>query len=158
MYVQIRTCKNESFLVFSTEVIWWIPSYSVGLNIFWVGSIWLLGRNPQEFSISSLFQATFVFPTLNTSAFKQQVVNLNSGSTMIIKQLNYFNSVIPCGHLEILCLKLKTVSVPLVVQWLRIHLSMQGTPVWSLVWEDPTGHGATESMHHNYRSLHSRAF
>ena len=27
----------------------------------------------------------------------------------------------------------------LVVQWLRIHLPMQGTQVQSLVWEDPTG-------------------
>ena len=32
----------------------------------------------------------------------------------------------------------------LVVQWLRIHLVMQGTPVQSLVWEDPTCHMATE--------------
>ena len=26
----------------------------------------------------------------------------------------------------------------LVVEWIRIHLSMQGTRVQSLVWEDPT--------------------
>ena len=38
----------------------------------------------------------------------------------------------------------------LVAQWLRIHLPMQGTQVWSLVWEDPTCHGATKPMHHNY--------
>ena len=28
-----------------------------------------------------------------------------------------------------------------VVQWLRIHLATQGTPVRSLLWEDPTCHG-----------------
>ena len=37
----------------------------------------------------------------------------------------------------------------LVVQWLRVHLSMQGTWVWSLVWED-CGNYAHD---HNYRSL-----
>ena len=38
----------------------------------------------------------------------------------------------------------------LVVQWLRIRLPMQGTWVQALVWEDPTCHGATKPMHHNY--------
>ena len=28
-----------------------------------------------------------------------------------------------------------------VVQWLRIHLAVQGTPVRSLLWEGPTCHG-----------------
>ena len=31
------------------------------------------------------------------------------------------------------------------VQWLKIHLAMQGTPVQSLVWEDGT---ATEQLAH----------
>ena len=38
----------------------------------------------------------------------------------------------------------------LVAQWLRIHLSMQGTRVGALVREDPTCHGATKPMRHNY--------
>ena len=38
----------------------------------------------------------------------------------------------------------------LVVQWLRILLPMQGTRVRALVWEDPTCHGATEPVRHNY--------
>ena len=38
----------------------------------------------------------------------------------------------------------------LVVQWLRIHLTMQGTWVRALVWEDPTCHGATKPTYHNY--------
>ena len=38
----------------------------------------------------------------------------------------------------------------LVVQWLRVRLPMQGTRVQSLVLEDPTCHGATKSMCHNY--------
>ena len=38
----------------------------------------------------------------------------------------------------------------LVAQWLRIHLPMQGTRVRALVWEDPTCHGTTKSVRHNY--------
>ena len=41
----------------------------------------------------------------------------------------------------------------LVVQGLRIHLVMQGTPVLSLVWEDPTWRGAIKPVDHNYWSL-----
>ena len=32
----------------------------------------------------------------------------------------------------------------------RIHLPMQGTQVWSLVWEDSLCHRATKPVHHNY--------
>ncbi|KAJ8784559.1 hypothetical protein J1605_008211 [Eschrichtius robustus] len=38
----------------------------------------------------------------------------------------------------------------LVVQWLRIRLPMQGTRVQALVREDPTCHGATKPVLHNY--------
>ena len=38
----------------------------------------------------------------------------------------------------------------LVAQWLRIHLPMQGTRVWSLVREDPTCRRATKPVCHNY--------
>ena len=38
----------------------------------------------------------------------------------------------------------------LVAQWLRICLPMQGTQVRALVWEDPTCHGATGPVSHNY--------
>ena len=38
----------------------------------------------------------------------------------------------------------------LVAQWLRICLSMQGTWVQSLVWEDPTCRRATKPKRHNY--------
>ena len=42
----------------------------------------------------------------------------------------------------------------LVVRWLGIWLPMQGTRVWSLVWEDPTCRGATASKHHSYWAVH----
>ena len=38
----------------------------------------------------------------------------------------------------------------LVAQWLRIHLPTQGTRVRALVREDPTCHGATKPVSHNY--------
>ena len=38
----------------------------------------------------------------------------------------------------------------LVVQWLRVHLPMQGTRAWSLVREDSTCHRATKPMCCNY--------
>ena len=38
----------------------------------------------------------------------------------------------------------------LVVQWIRIRLPMQRTWVWALVQEDPTCHGATKPVRHNY--------
>ena len=40
----------------------------------------------------------------------------------------------------------------LVVQWLRIHLPMQGTQVWSLIWEDPICFRATKPVGHKYWS------
>ena len=48
------------------------------------------------------------------------------------------------GRLKLTC------RASLVVQWLRIHLPMQGIWVRSLVREDPTCRGATKPMHHNY--------
>ena len=43
-----------------------------------------------------------------------------------------------------------TKGTSLVVQWLRIRLSMQGTWVRALVQEDPTCRGATKPVRHNY--------
>ena len=51
--------------------------------------------------------------------------------------LDIYSKIIRCG-------------TSLMAQWLRICLPMQGTRVRSLVWEDPTCHGATKPVHHNY--------
>ena len=40
----------------------------------------------------------------------------------------------------------------LVAQWLRIHQSVQGIQVRSLVWEDPTGCRATKPKPHKHRT------
>ena len=46
--------------------------------------------------------------------------------------------------------KIRAFRASLVAQWLRICLPMQGTRVRALVWEDPTCHGATRPVSHNY--------
>lgn len=40
----------------------------------------------------------------------------------------------------------KKLGTPLVVQWIQVHLPVQGTWVQSLVEEDSTGHREAESV------------
>ena len=47
-------------------------------------------------------------------------------------------------------IKMSKEGASLVAQWLRIHLPVKGIRVRSLVWEDPTCHGATKPVRHNY--------
>ena len=55
------------------------------------------------------------------------------------------------SNLQVQCNPYQTTNrASLVAQWLRIRLPMQETQVRSLVREDPTCHGATEPMSHNY--------
>ena len=58
-------------------------------------------------------------------------------------------SLIKCSALTVF--KKYRDGTSLVVQWLRIRLSMQGTQVQSLIREGPTCHGATEPVP-NYRA------
>ena len=53
-------------------------------------------------------------------------------------------------YLTIQLKKKKQNGAPLVVQWIKIRLPMQGTWVRSLVWKDPTCFGTTKLVHHNY--------
>ena len=46
----------------------------------------------------------------------------------------------------------KQSGASLVVQWLRICLAMQGTLVWSLIWEDSTCLRATKPVCYNYQA------
>ena len=54
------------------------------------------------------------------------------------------------GILQQMEIKLPQNRTSLVVQWLGICLPMQGTWLWSLIWEDFTYHGATNPMRHNF--------
>ena len=60
------------------------------------------------------------------------------------------------GQLDIHMQK-NEVGASLVAQWLRIRLPMQGTRIRALVWEDPTCHGATKPVRHNYWACASGA-
>ena len=46
--------------------------------------------------------------------------------------------------------KIETEGASLVAQWLGVCLPVQGMQVRALVWEDPTCHGATGPVSHNY--------
>ena len=50
----------------------------------------------------------------------------------------------------VILIKTITRGTSLVAQWLRIRLPMQGTQVRALGREDPTCHGATKPVCHNY--------
>ena len=67
------------------------------------------------------------------------------------KNLNQLNQLILHTHLERLKKKNKKLKQKawssLVVQWLRIQLSMQGTQVRSLEGEDSTCHRATKPVY-----------
>ena len=56
------------------------------------------------------------------------------------------------GFVVVICLTKNSMRTFLVVQWLRIHLPMQRTLVWSLVQDNPTCRGAAKPMYHNYWS------
>ena len=58
--------------------------------------------------------------------------------------------LLPRGLGEGTTLQRSKEGASLVVQWLRVHLPVQGTWVRALVREDPTCHGATKLMCHNY--------
>ena len=51
--------------------------------------------------------------------------------------------------------KISWCGTSLVVKWLRIYPSTQGTPVWPLVQEDPTCHETTKPVCHNCWALTS---
>ena len=66
------------------------------------------------------------------------LINLNSlVSNVVFEDMIFANSR-------------KYQGASLVAQWLRICLTMQGTRVRALVWEDPTCRGTTRPVSHNY--------
>ena len=75
-------------------------------------------------------------------------ISTNSVGTIWICMQNMSLSFILTPYIKINSKWITETS--LVAQWLRIHLPMQGTWVRSQVQEDPTCHGATKLVHHNY--------
>ena len=62
-----------------------------------------------------------------------------------------------CWIAKLQLLKSSFMRASLVVQWLRVRLSVQGTWVQSLVWEDPTRCQETRPVYHNYWAPRPRA-
>ena len=62
-----------------------------------------------------------------------------------MNELRYVNYT----SIQLLFLKIKTYRTSLEVQWLGIHLPMQGTQVRPLVQEDPIYLGAAKPKCHN---------
>ena len=69
------------------------------------------------------------------------------GASLLLDHLNCF-TIMMCSYIT--CEIKNKLRASLVVQWLRVCLPMQGTRVRALVWEDPTCHGATGPVSHNY--------
>ena len=65
------------------------------------------------------------------------------------EEIENMNRPITNNEIETVIKNLPTWTT-LVAQWLRIRLPMQGTRVRALVWEDPTCHGATKPVCHDF--------
>ena len=84
-----------------------------------------------------------------------------SGKILMLSRLEKLSMyiVLPRAHLKMIQKDIvkNTIGASLVAQWLRVCLPMQGTWVRALVWEDPTCHGATAPVSHNYWACASGA-
>ena len=69
--------------------------------------------------------------------------------TQISNHYIVYLKIIQC-FMSITPQKMALPGASLVAQWLRICLPMQEARVRALVWEDPTCHGATRPVSHNY--------
>ena len=70
---------------------------------------------------------------------------LPSSSLLSTKQTINKDLLCSTGNCSVFCSGSSLVS-----QWIRIHLPMQGTRVWTLVLEDPTYRAATKPVHPNF--------
>ena len=96
------------------------------------------------------FDFLFIFSCLHEGYYSN--VNQNFWHILLIYEVSEISTkyfVLECQN----CFD----RASLVAQWLRICLPMQGTRIWALVWEDPTCHGATGPVSHNYWACASGA-
>ena len=81
---------------------------------------------------------------INEIETKKTIAKINKTKSWFFEKINKIDKALAR------LIKKKREGASLVVQWLRICLPMQGTRVRAPVWEDPTCHGATGPVSHNY--------
>ena len=82
--------------------------------------------------------------------FNEDLEELKSKQTIMNNTINEIKNTLEGINSRITEAEERIRGASLVEQWLRICLLMQGTRVRALVWEDPTCHGATRPVSHNY--------
>ena len=121
---------------------------SSGQNIQWKLQLFLLFTLPESQATcistdnASVFNCSYIitrmqFCQINSSRIQNKLL---PHKVLLPEMLN----LIRCSAFTVF--KKYRDRTSLVVQWLRIRLSMQGTQVQSLIREDPTCHGATEPV------------
>ena len=98
------------------------------------------------------------FKVLRENSFESRILSLKN--KLVFRCARTPKIYFPCTFSEVVTSRWKSkkrkikfkkwLRTYLVVQWLRIHLPMQGTQVRALVWEDPTCRRATKPVCHNY--------
>ena len=111
--------------LFSEDIVLWASmAEAKSEQMVWAGQGW--GWGP---GMANLFLMGSLQPVGQVRYFKAK--DIRGSNTKPAKIKNIFG------------------RASLLVQWLSIHLPMQGTEVCSLVWEDPTCWGATRPSSHN---------
>ena len=105
---------------------------------------------------SYIYETLYIYiyiykPSIHKDSIKKLLEATNSTKIQYTK-LTYKNQL--CFYTQAKnCLKKKLrkqSSTSLVAQWLSICLAIQGTQVWSLIWEEFICHGETKPVCHNY--------
>ena len=105
-------------------------------------------NQPLSFQHSQFFPY-WIFPTDVRHAFTSPIFSKRS--------FEHTQQAAPilCSTLQLYSISLSQhlyLGTSLVVQWSRIHLPMQGTSIWSLVWDDATCFEAAKPTCHNDRT------
>ena len=106
--------------------------------------------------LHTVFKTVFIGVTI-WRAPCQSLFKFLKWTFSLIQQFQNLSHKCTCINAQKCLSKVSITGASLVAQWLKICLPMQGTRVRALVWEDPTHHGATGPVSHNYWACASGA-